>query len=81
MIIARLECEMLLLHFTNNDWFVIEKISDVDTPSGIQQIKDGGMVSYINTLKEFKVQSLLSCNEKYSYLNKNYHCTGILLKP
>jgi hypothetical protein len=35
MIIARLEGEILLLHFTNKGWFVLEKVSDVDIPSSI----------------------------------------------
>ncbi|KAI8645792.1 hypothetical protein BD408DRAFT_381446 [Parasitella parasitica] len=58
MIISRLEGEMLILHSTNEGWFALEKIINVDTPPppSVELVKKEAIKNYVNTLKYFKVQ-------------------------
>lgn len=55
MLIARLEGELLIYYKTDRNWFVIEKIDDVDAPKNIDDIRKGSIKSFVESLKYFKV--------------------------
>ncbi|CAO3702558.1 unnamed protein product [Rhizopus stolonifer] len=54
MLISRLEGELLIYYQTDRNWFVVDKIADVDVPDSVELIRNGAIKEYINSLKYFK---------------------------
>lgn len=57
MLIARLEGELLIYYKTDRNWFVVEKIDDVDAPQNIDDIRKGSIKSFVESLEYFKVMN------------------------
>ncbi|KAI8876482.1 hypothetical protein K501DRAFT_279372 [Backusella circina FSU 941] len=54
MSISRLEGELFIYYQTDRNWFVVDKIADVDVPDSVELIRNGAIKEYINSLKYFK---------------------------
>ena len=57
MLIARLEGELLVYYKTDRNWFVVEKIDDVNAPKNIDDIRKGSIKFFVESLKYFKVMN------------------------
>lgn len=50
-----LEADIYTIQVASEDWCVVEKYGDIDLPSCVEDVKDGGIAVYIKNLKQFKV--------------------------
>ncbi|KAI9246394.1 hypothetical protein EDC94DRAFT_590151 [Helicostylum pulchrum] len=67
MIISRLEGEMLIIRLIDKSWFVLEKVTDVDTPSNVELVKNGAIKNYVNKLHYFKSTKAISKEDKKAW--------------
>ncbi|GAA5815805.1 hypothetical protein MFLAVUS_009320 [Mucor flavus] len=71
MLIARLEGELLIYYKTDRNWFVVEKIDDVDAPQNIDDIRKGSIKSFVESLKYFKLPTCAKIGDGYLNLTNN----------
>ncbi|KAI8088520.1 hypothetical protein BDF21DRAFT_450181 [Thamnidium elegans] len=73
MLIARLEGELLLYYKADRNWFAVDKIADVDVPQSIDHIKEGGINTFVNPLKNHLFMAI-SCMFIQSIIMVIHNC-------